>query len=420
MNFKRVRFFSFVFFLFLAQTTHAEIVKSYTIKLAPVCQKNNTLTVFSASQVPYLIGRPLRQLAFYRFSEPSEDMQTIVFQIDQKDDQDRFVLQPAGDKNTLLSARDELVVRTEDLGKKIENNVKILKEHKLVEIKLLSGSLDNPGFIYINIASRKPSEPAGKEKYLNYNKTDDVVSADNFKIGFSELKPFLVDEFHWKIDNGQWSDDLSDMMKIRHKGRFFGLNFQRSQDDYSSALTAVKLGPLRVIRRTENRIKVFWKLKTPALLIDYIMTPDGFIMDTIIDIPFKISFFFSNLETITTMDWNPQQSGHLSVYTPKLGMDIPINGIDSKLKQEFNTIEATRFSVATLKGKLDVDLQIPENFPVRAMLYLADKPDIADPPENFPGQTGNVGFKTLGWENIDGRLYHLKFTVCILNLNKSL
>ncbi len=134
---------------------------------------------------------------------------------------------------------------------------------------MLSGSLDNPRFIYINIDSSKISEPAGKEKYLNYNKTDDVVATDNFKIGFSELKPFLVDEFHWKLDNGQWSDDLSDMMKIRHKGRFLGLKFRRTQDDYSSVLTAVKQGPLRVIRRTENRIKVFWKLKTPALLIDY-------------------------------------------------------------------------------------------------------------------------------------------------------
>ena len=411
-----------VLILFLAQSVYAEIIKSYTIKLAPVCQKNNTLTVFSASQLPYLIGRPLRQLAFYHFSEQSEAMQAslqpIVFQIDQKDEQARFVLQPAGDNNALLSERDELVIRTEDLGNKLENNHEtLLKKYKLVEIKVLSESLDKPEFIYINIDSSKPSEPVVKKKYLNYNKTDDVVSTDNFKIGFSELNPFLVDEFHWKLDNGQWSDDLSDMMKIRHKGRFLGLKFRRTQDDYSSVLTAVKQGPLRVIRRTENRIKVFWKLKTPALLIDYIMTQDGFIMDTIIDIPFKISFFFSNLETITTMDWNPDQSGHMSVYSPKLGTAIRIDGIDSKLKHKFNTIEDTHFSVATSKDILDVDLQIPKNFPVRAMLYLADKPDTADPPENFPGQTGNVGFKTLGWENIDGRLYHLKFTVCI---NKSL
>ncbi len=91
-----------ILILFLSQSASAKIIKSYTIKLAPVCQKNNTLTVLSASQLPYLIGRPLRQLAFYRFSEQSEAMQAslqpIVFQIDQKDEQDRFVLQPAGEK----------------------------------------------------------------------------------------------------------------------------------------------------------------------------------------------------------------------------------------------------------------------------------------------------------------------------------
>ncbi len=144
-----------IFILFLSQSASAEIIKFYTIKLAPVCQKNNTLTVFSASQLPYLIGRPLRQLAFYHFSEQSEAMQAslqpIVFQIDQKDKQDRFVLQPAGEKNAHLSAQDELVIRTKDLGEKIANNIKLLKEYKLVELKVLSGSLDNPEFIYINI-----------------------------------------------------------------------------------------------------------------------------------------------------------------------------------------------------------------------------------------------------------------------------
>ncbi len=59
-----------------------------------------------------------------------------------------------------------------------------------------------------------------------------------------------------------------------------------------------------------------------------------------------------------------------SVYSPKLGTAIPIDGIDTKLKQKFNTIEDTHFSVTTSKGNLDVDLQIPKNFPVRARLYL--------------------------------------------------
>jgi hypothetical protein len=279
---------------------------------------------------------------------------------------------------------------------------------------VLSDSLEQPGWFYINIIPVKTAKQVVfQENYLSYDKVQDVISSSDFKIGFSGSRPFLIDMFKWRLDNNQWSSNLSDMMKIRHTGRFFGLPFRRTQDDYSSLLLAVKQGPLRVIRRTENRIKIFWKLKTPELYIDYIMTPDGFIMDTMIDIPFKISFFFSELETITTMDWNPEQNGKLAVYNTKLGETILINGIDSPLKQTFNKIEDSRFSVETFKGNLDVELQIPDNFPIHAMLYLNDHPDAVDPPENYPGQVGNVGFRTIGWEDIDSHLYHLKFTVCI-------
>ncbi|MCK5664099.1 MAG: hypothetical protein KAI17_11460, partial [Thiotrichaceae bacterium] len=56
---------------------------------------------------------------------------------------------------------------------------------------------------------------------------------------------------------------------------------------------------------------------------------------------------------------------------------------------------------------------IPDDFPIESNLYLRDAVDEADPPENHPGQFGNIGFKTTGWENIDNKLYHLKFTVCV-------
>ncbi len=407
-----------VLLLMVSLSASAEIVKSYTLSQPSVCQGDNRLIVFSVSQMPYLTGLPARQLALFRFAEASSDKhtnpwQSIVFQIDQKDTQGRFLLPLQQNRGALLSAQDELVIRAKDLGQKLDPDSELLRQNKLLEIKVLSQSLDNAGWFYINIKADKGSLALNPERQLNYNKIQDTVASQNFKIRFSKSKPFLIDAFHWRLNNGLWSENLIDMMKIRHSGRFFGLKFRRTQDDYSSILAAVKQGPLRVIRRTENRIKVFWKLKTPLLFIDYIMLPDGFIMDTIIDIPFKISYFFSDLETFTTMDWNPDQSGYLSVYSPKLGAYIAINGMDSALKQTFNRIEDHYFSVKTFKGTLDVDLQIPDNFPIRAMLYLADKPDTVDPPENFPGQTANVGFRTIGWENIDSQLYHLKFTVCV-------
>lgn len=407
--------------LSLSGVAAADVVKSYTLKTIPVCQKNTQLMVFSAEDFPYLMGQPVKKLAFFSVLQRPENTATqadkqwqpVVFQIDQKDKHRRFILPPE-QAPAALSKQDELVIRKKDLGAKLHPDSEILNQYTLIEVKVLSDSLAEPGWFYINVMPLKRAKHYSlQKKYLSYNKAQDIISSADFKIGFSRSKPFLIDTFQWHLDNNQWSSDLSDMMKIRHKGHFLGLPFRRTQDDYSSVLSAVKQGPLRVIRRTENRIKVFWKLKTPKLYIDYIMTPDGFSMDTMVDIPFKISFFFSELETLTTMDWNPDQSGKLLVSNAQLARPIVINGKDSVLKQMFNNIEDNRFRVETFKGNLEVELQVPDNFPVHAMLYLKDNPDAVDPPENYPGQTGNVGFRTIGWEDIDSHLYHLKFTVCI-------
>jgi len=250
---------------------------------------------------------------------------------------------------------------------------------------------------------------------LNYEAEQDSVSSAIYKIGFAEQHPFLLNSFQWPLKNQPgWGTDITDTMKIRHTGQFLGVDFKRTQDDYLSQLVMVKQGPLRIIRRTENRIKVFWKLKSPALFIDYVMLPDGFIMDTMIDIPFKIGFFFSNLATITTMDWNDSQvSPPLSVQASRDYPEMPINGLTSADKEAFSQLAGNSFALASAMGDFKVALDIPDNFPIQSQLYLRDALQEPDPPENYPGQFGNAGFKTTGWENIASQLYHLQFTVCV-------
>jgi hypothetical protein len=64
-------------------------------------------------------------------------------------------------------------------------------------------------------------------------------------------------------------------------------------------------------------------------------------------------------------------------------------------------------------GSVFIKLDIPDDFPIEPWLYLSDRTDVADPPENQPGQFGNVGYRTTGWEHIDTEVHHLKFTTCM-------
>ena len=408
--------------LLLSHFSYAQIIASYTIRNNSVCAANNSLVVTSAAQIPALSGRRIKEISLLNYSK--KNFQKIVFQIDQKDSQDHYVLDEKSKQNrqateeiNTFTDKDELVFRFEDMNERVDYSSLLLKQYTLIELEIIpvsnSGKISK--WLYIKLDD-KSSEPDSEHHILiNYDYMQDEVSSSVYKIGFSKAYPFLLERFHWHLpDQNGWSADITDMMKIRHTGRFFGLPFKRTQDDYYSQLIAVKEGPLRIIRRTENKIRVFLRLKSPALFIDYVMMPNGFVMDTMIDIPFKSSFFFSELTTFTTMDWNNSaDSLKLSIQADKEYTTIPINGFPSDEKSAFNQIKGNSFILNSNRGHFNVALDIPDNFPIQSSFYLRDALDEIDAPENYPGQFGNIGFKTTGWENVGSQLYHLKFTVCV-------
>ncbi len=403
----------------------AQVTASYRIKSSSICNSEYSLIILSAADLPRTLGLKIENLSLLRFTE--DEQQSIVFQIDQKDVHGRYILNKHPDDSKLnkrLGKNDELVFRAKDLGERLSPSFKQFKQKLLIEIEVYSDQNKSSGWIYIILQENK-SNSVKRGASLLYQSEEDRIISPVYKVGFSNDKPFLLNAFHWNLSENlssenfaseevKWSSDMTDTMKIRHMGKFFGFPFKRTDDDYYSKLLSVKKGPLRVIRRTENTVKVFWKLKSPALYIDYVMMPDGFIMDTMIDIPFKISFFFSELITMTTMDWNNSvEQQHLFIKTENSNLSLPVNGKNTDNKKKFNQIMASNFSAMGELGNFNVKLDIPDDFPIHSQLYLRDALHEIDLPENNPGQFGNVGFKTTGWENIDSELHHLKFTVCV-------
>jgi len=399
------------------QITHAQITATERIQISPACPLLQELVVVSGSSVPALLGTPVQQISLLSYSQGR--LSPLIFQIDQKDPQGRYLIEetpPGGPQSggAALDENDELVFRIVDSGKRLPATSEFAGQHSLVEIQIIDRGSGISGWIYASISNR--NEPLSSSVRIHYLPDTDSVRSGLYHIGFSEQLPFLIDTFHWKLDGQHaWSPDISDTMKIRHHGTFLGfIPFLRTQNDYSSRLVSVKQGPLRIIRRTSNQIRMLWKLKTPKLLVDYVMMPDGFIMDTIIDIPFNIGLFFSNVETLTTMDWNDDpELPKLTIHSPDGITELAVDGRMSPDKQAFNTVNARHISISSSFGELFIGLEIPDNFPIQPWLYLRDDIEEPDSPEHHTGQFGNVGFRTTRWEMIDTKVHHLTFTICM-------
>jgi hypothetical protein len=399
------------------QITHAQIIATEKVRLYSACPSVQELAVVTGGSVPALLGTPVQQISLLNYSQGR--LSPLSFQIDQKDPQGRYLVEetPPGGPQSLSAAldeNDELVFRVVDSGNRLPGASEFVRLYSLVEIQVTDLSSGISGWIYASISSQ--NKPVSSDNVIRYLPDTDSVRSELYHVGFSEQLPFLVDTFHWKLaGNHVWSPDISDTMKIRHRGTFLGfIPFQRTQNDYSSRLVSVKEGPLRIIRRTSNRIRMLWKLKTPTIYVDYVMMPDGFIMDTIIDIPFNIGLFFSNVETLTTMDWNDDpELPKLTIHSPDGVTALPVDGHMSPDKQTFNTANTRHISVSSSFGELFIRLDIPDDFPIQPWLYLRDDIEEPDSPENHAGQFGNVGFRTTEWERIDTKVHHLTFTICM-------
>ncbi len=381
---------------------------SMSLTLAQTCASENQLFVLQGDQLPALSGFPINHLSIKRWN--GKRFQSVVFQIDRRDKQGSFDF--SEDKNALFDNNDELSILNRLAGdryKEYRHNVQIL-----AEVSVPAGKQGRDQWVYV-FNGRSEDFP-GYEPPVKYNAIEDTVQTGTYLAGFSAVHPFLITDFRWRDPKtGNYSKDLVDTMKIRHHGRLFGvLKFHRSQLDYTSTLIAVKQGPLRIIRRTENRVRVFWKLKSPSVMIDYVMMPDGFVMDTLIDLPFRLGAFFKGLETVTTVDWNQRV------------LDLQFSGVDessnelfrvdgsmSEAESELNLQQGNMFQLASTHGKMLIILGLPQDLPIRSWEYYIDDSAAIDPPEFTPGQYGNLGFRTTGWENVMPGLSHVDFAVCM-------
>lgn len=371
------------------------------------CAPQGALTVVSGEALNSLAGTPAQNISLYRYS--NNQLQPVTVQVDQRDNKARYLL----DGQTDLDANDELVFATADIGSRLPLDSFYRTDLELTEIQTGESASGSLGWLYVSPYKSRFSQLP--QPLVTYSAADDSIETSVYRIGFSSATPFLVDTLQWNPgQNGQWGADLIDTMKIRHQGRLFGMMpFERSGKDYTSVLAGVKTGPLRVIRRTENRVRVFWQIKSPRLNIDYVMSPDNFVMDTVIEIPFSPGLFFSDLVTLTTVDWNPSPELPPMFLQSGDGMiRLSISGKPSAKQDEFNQSVDNRFQIQSRPGTITTLLDIPENVPIKSTLYLRDDIKSADPPEQFNGQFGNVGFKTTGWEDINTQVHHLKFSVC--------
>lgn len=371
--------------------------------------------ILRGSALASLLGVPTAQIN--AIARHGTAIKPIPFQIDKRDAKGNYELSTKNSKDSVkLDINDECLFMPSDAGERITTLPEQYAPFPIIEIAIVDPKTEERKWVYLIKTPIADGARADSTSYVVYDATKDTIQTNIYRIGFSSKHPFMIDSFQWHLTgSSKWSPNLFDTMKIRHHGKFFGkLDFSRTHADYRSRVTAVKNGPIRVIRRTVNSIRVISYLQSPSVTIDCIAYVNGFQMDTTIDLPFPLGWFFSGMSALATIDWNDDPSlPALQVY----GSDangLLVDGHTTPEKDQFNKTGGQNFLIESIYGIIFVQLEFEKNLPVKVANYLLDDRSQVDKPENIPGQFGNIGFMTTGWEKVDANIHHMFFNVLLM------
>ncbi len=397
-------------FTLLCNATAAEdaVTLQSSIELQRPISFDHYPVIITGNDVPFLNGVSAQSIGLLAVHDGA--LQPVVFQIDTKGEDGRFILDAEENASyTVFDGNDEIAFLAKDAGARLNGEAPLAAGSTLTEIGLVDPASGARKWVYA-VTYDKLNAPRSSEDRVHYDSQTDAIHSATYRIRFTKETPFLVDTLNWSATSGDgWQPDLIDRMKVRHTGKLFGMfPFVRTHGDYKSELVAVKDGPIRVIRRTANRVRILWYLRTPELLIDYVAYPNVVFMDTHIDLPFRLGMVLKDIKTFTTVDLDDNPVLPQSYYYTESFTDgVLIDGVMDAADEQVNQSGDDWLVIGSDYGTVLIGLVLDKDLPVTRKVYVMDDRSHPDPPEDVPGQFGNVGYVSDRWEQVGTGLQHM-------------
>ena len=374
--------------------------------------------VIPGRKIIHNLHQPISRLAL--FSSVEGEIRPIPFQIDEIDPEGEWVLPsiPPGlagtgitpeqdDDNGCLDENDELAFMIRDSGDRIRPEYYPRGAVSVDEISLTDPVSGEKAWVYL--CGFSSDAPRADGDYVEYVFPENLVKSVDFTVGFSPGTAFCPGSM------SLWgSKNIVDRMKIRFHLKTFGLNYYLDETKLDSSLSLYKDGPVRVIRRVNNAIKITNTLKTPSAAIENVYYDNAIALPMRIQIPISPRILKALVSTITLSGSVDMQNIH--GWRVKADSDpnwLTVNGRMDYLEANLTTDDATWFLLDGPRGALLYRIVLdrrpdgtPYEQPITTSLLYVDDDQALDPPENIPGQSPNVGFWIRNLEDISkGMLY---------------
>ncbi|NOY54197.1 MAG: hypothetical protein GXP58_11370 [Deltaproteobacteria bacterium] len=232
----------------------------------------------SGMDIPPFLGANIHLLRLFAFREGH--FQPIPFQVDQKDSKGEWVWDVAfrdgrtrddqdPEGESLLDENDRLVFLAGDTGDRASFPERI-KAAKVLEIEVIDPVNHGSGWTYLALFPHAPP-PLSPVRYMTYDPQKRNVYSPLYSLSYSTKKIAVMDALTFR------KKSILDRLKIRIKAEikfgFIKTAMHFNEEDVRGYHVGYIAGPVRIINRTVNQVRLPLGLRTPKVVCDHYFYP---------------------------------------------------------------------------------------------------------------------------------------------------
>ena len=221
------------------------------------------VTLVEGRLAPFFHNQPTSAFRVYAFHEEIPTL--IPFQIDERDQRDRWILNhgPKGKQDNpakQFDANDVLLFMNRDLGE--EGDPFVISDEAQMWAEIQIGNPGTPlGFVYVGLFTPAAEPIMEREAYARYDPPMDRIYAQRYALAFGAPLPT---HFAQVEQIGDFGTNIISGIKAAAEVRLLGglFTFQRTDADLQSEVRSYQPGPVRVLRQARYWIPLPLGLRT--------------------------------------------------------------------------------------------------------------------------------------------------------------
>lgn len=361
---------------------------------APAAAQMPALDVATAAgeTLGCLRGRAERDIALLACAP---DCAPVPWQLDERDAGGRWALDDGPEPNRdeppgVLDDNDEMVWMATDGGGRVARRDQLPAGPCAIELAVRGGATAT--WVYA-VATDGPA-PRSAQRYVHYDAAADRVEGARVAVGFGAPTPRSLAV---RGPDGAFGPNLLDRLKVRAHARFLGfLPLGRDEDDIEYAFSAWHAGPVRVLRREYQWVRLASWLRTPIFETETLMTRDAMSLPVRLRLNFPPTYFFAGIEVRAVLDFRDLRGWQVAA-AGTAPVRVGDGGDPARLDGARSDWVAMRGPDATLVLEL---VRGPSLATLVPTIVYRDGPGGA-PPEAVPGELPGIGYRLTEWSEVD-------------------